>query len=137
MFQFSRIPALALWALGCFQISCSLIATAAETKPIDFNRDIRPILSDKCFACHGFDKGHRQADLRLDVAEGAFDNTRSSIAITPGDISKSEVWSRITTTDPDAIMPPPDSHKELTGCRARTHQTLDRRRCAVRKALVL
>lgn len=114
MFQFSRIPALALWAIIGFQISCCLSATAAETKPIDFNRDIRPILSDKCFACHGFDKGHRQADLRLDVAEGAFDNSRSTIAITPGDISKSEVWSRITTTDPDSIMPPPDSHKELT-----------------------
>lgn len=114
MFQFSRIPALALWAIIGFQISCCLIAAAAETKPIDFNRDIRPILSDKCFACHGFDKGHRQADLRLDVAEGAFDNSRSTIAITPGDISKSEVWSRITTTDPDSIMPPPDSHKELT-----------------------
>lgn len=114
MFQFSRIPALALWAIIGFQISCCLIATAAETKPIDFNRDIRPILSDKCFACHGFDKGHRQADLRLDVAEGAFDNSRSTIAITPGDISKSEVWSRVTTTDPDSVMPPPDSHKELT-----------------------
>lgn len=113
-FSYSR------WVIQCTAACCSLpilllgLLHASEPKPVDFNRDIRPILSDKCFACHGFDPGHRQADLRLDIPEAAFDNARSQVAITPGDLSKSEVWARVTTTDPETIMPPPDSHKELT-----------------------
>lgn len=98
---------------GLHALSLPNLLSATEPKPVDFNRDIRPILSDKCFACHGFDSGHRQADLRLDTAEGAFDAARSPVAITPGDLTKSEVWARITTTDPETVMPPPDSHKEL------------------------
>ena len=87
---------------------------AEDLKPVDFNRDIRPILSDKCFACHGFDPGHRQANLRLDIPEGALDASRVPLAIAPSDINQSEVWARITTKDPETVMPPPDSRKELT-----------------------
>jgi hypothetical protein len=83
---------------------------------ISYNRDVRPILSDNCFACHGFDPKNRKADLRLDTFEGA----TSDGAIVPGDVAKSEVWSRIITGDEDEIMPPPKSHKTLTAAQKNT-----------------
>jgi hypothetical protein len=76
---------------------------------ISFNRDVRPILSDKCFSCHGPDGKHREADLRLDVEKDAKES-----AIIPGDVELSEVILRIISTDPDSQMPPPDSGKSLT-----------------------
>ena len=82
---------------------------------LSFNRDIRPILSDKCFACHGFDAAHRQADLRLDTADGAAATTSSGRpAIKPGDPEGSESWQRIITDDPDLRMPVAESHKTLS-----------------------
>jgi hypothetical protein len=80
------------------------------SEPVSFTRDIRPILSDNCFACHGPDEDTREADLRLDVAESAVD----SGSISPGEIDQSEVWARINSSDPDAIMPPPGSHEKLS-----------------------
>lgn len=80
----------------------------------DFNRDIRPILSDKCFACHGFDEETREADLRLDTEEGAFMDLGGYKAIEPGKPDDSEAWLRIVTDDEDDIMPPKKFHKELT-----------------------
>lgn len=77
---------------------------------VSFVRDIRPILSEHCFACHGPDEATREADLRLDVAEHAMD----SGAITPGDPEASEIWLRMISDDPDTIMPPADSHEKLT-----------------------
>ncbi|TWU04540.1 PSD1 and planctomycete cytochrome C domain-containing protein [Stieleria varia] len=74
-----------------------------------FNRDIRPILSDACFYCHGPDSAHREADLRLDVAEQAHED-----AFIGGDLTQSEAWRRIASEDPDELMPPPDSGKKLT-----------------------
>ena len=87
---------------------------AAQADKVAFNRDIRPILSDNCFACHGFDAKKRKADLRLDTAEGACAVIDGVQAIKPGDLKGSEVWNRINTTDEDDLMPPPDSHKKLT-----------------------
>ncbi|MBL9152734.1 MAG: PSD1 domain-containing protein [Verrucomicrobiales bacterium] len=84
--------------------------TAAEPARLSFNRDIRPILSDNCFACHGFDAKERKADLRLDTAEGAL----ADQAIVPGKPDESEAWLRILSTDPDEVMPPPEFHKTLT-----------------------
>ena len=81
---------------------------------VDFNRDIRPILSDKCFACHGFDEETREADLRLDTKEGAFVDLGGYKAFQPGKPDDSEAWIRITTDDEDDIMPPTDFHKKLT-----------------------
>src|SRR5689334_13821214 len=79
-----------------------LPATLCAQEPLQFNRDIRPILSDKCFACHGFDATHREASLRLDVAEQAYKAGDSGeIAIKPGDPAASEVWKRITAADAD------------------------------------
>lgn len=103
-------------------ISCALVlpvgglANAAE-ESVSFNADIRPILSDKCFSCHGFDKTTREAGLRLDTAEGAYsllDDDSSLRAIVPGDPKASEVWRRITSKDADDVMPPTDFHKPLS-----------------------
>ena len=77
---------------------------------VEFNRDVRPILADNCFFCHGPDAGHRQADLRLDVR----DNAIESAAFVPGDPAESALIERILADDPDERMPPPDSRKELT-----------------------
>lgn len=88
---------------------------AAEATPahVLFNRDIRPILSDTCFPCHGFDAGKRKADLRLDLAEGATALHRGHQAIKGGDLAGSELWRRVTSTDPKIRMPPPSSGKKL------------------------
>lgn len=114
------IPPFARRWIGVFApwIALSVTATihAADPQtPLSFNRDIRPILSDNCFACHGFDSKKRKAGLRLDVSEDAIKpNKDGRIAIKPGDPSQSEVWKRIVTQDADEQMPPPDTHKKLT-----------------------
>jgi hypothetical protein len=88
-------------------------SSAALPDRISFNQHIRPILSDKCFACHGLDAKRRKADLRLDLAEGAYADSDGVRAIVPGDLAKSEAWLRINSKDEDEVMPPPDSHKTL------------------------
>ena len=77
---------------------------------IEFNRDVRPILSDNCFYCHGNDPKHREGKLRLDIREEAL----AKEAFVPGKGKDSELVSRILTDDEDDLMPPPDSHKKLT-----------------------
>src|SRR5688572_27307114 len=86
-------------------------AASAAEPAISFNRDIRPILSDKCFACHGFDAKKRQADLRLDTLEGATEEHDGRRAVVPSDLAKSELWRRVTSSDESEQMPPPDSNK--------------------------
>lgn len=76
---------------------------------LSFNRDIRPLLSDACFHCHGPDPAHREADLRLDVEESAKD-----YAIVAGDLEASDLIARIVSTDPDEVMPPAESGKKLS-----------------------
>ncbi len=85
------------------------VASAAEA--IGFNRDIRPILAEQCFSCHGFDGKHRKAGLRLDTREGALADNDGVRAIVPGSPEKSELWKRLVTKDPEDVMPPPDAHK--------------------------
>ncbi|MFM2217854.1 MAG: hypothetical protein RL240_2172 [Planctomycetota bacterium] len=89
------------------------LVQAAE--PLSYNRDIRPILSDKCFACHGFDEKKREAGLRLDTPEGALSDRDGNRAIVPGKLEESLLVQRILSSDPNDKMPPPDSHKELSG----------------------
>src|SRR5947208_3076740 len=82
---------------------------------IDFNREIRPILSEYCFACHGPDEKARKGKLRFDVKEEAFKPAKSGdIAIAPGDPAHSTLIARITSKDEDEVMPPPESGKKLT-----------------------
>ena len=107
---------LILTALTLGTLTSSLAAEFAPAKPanarkrpIEFNRDIRPILSNKCMACHGPDEKQRKADLRLDDETSA----KASV-IVAGDLKKSELISRIISTDADTQMPPPDSGKALT-----------------------
>ncbi len=87
----------------------------AKPAPVDFNRDIRPIMSDTCFKCHGFDEKTRKGKLRLDVREEALKaGTSGKPAIVPGKPEKSEVIARLFTKDQDDLMPPPNSHKAIT-----------------------
>lgn len=79
---------------------------SAEDDKVDFNQQVMPILSDKCFHCHGPDKGHREADLRLDVREAAI----KAGAIVPGDAQKSEFLVRLFHDDPDELMPPAEAN---------------------------
>src|SRR5438552_3714269 len=78
---------------------------------VSFNQQIRPILADNCFACHGTDAAHRKAKLRLDQAESATADREGVRAIVPGNLEKSELWQRITSPHEDEVMPPPESHK--------------------------
>lgn len=87
---------------------------------LDFNRDIRPILSDNCFACHGFDAHTRKADLRLDTPEGAYAVVDGVQAVKPGSPEKSSIIERIESKDEDEVMPPPESHKKLTAQQVET-----------------
>jgi hypothetical protein len=91
---------------------------AAEA-PLDFNRDVRPILSDRCFSCHGPDGEDRQAGLRLDLRDAAIAELDSgATAVVPGDPTQSEIVTRITSTDPDVVMPPPRFNKPITPAEA-------------------
>jgi hypothetical protein len=88
-------------------------ATSARGKTVDFNRDIQPILSDNCYACHGPDEKKRKAKLRLDTRDGLTRDLGGYSAVKPFDLKSSALWKRITTTDPDDHMPPADSGKSL------------------------
>ena len=84
-----------------------------EAAGINFNRDIRPVLSENCFQCHGPDAANRKADLRLDTREGATEAREGVRAIDPADLAKSELLARITSTDPDTRMQPPEAKSRL------------------------
>ena len=85
------------------------------TEPIDFTRDIRPILANHCFACHGPDHQHREAGLRLDLPQGVTSQLESgAYAVVSGNPEESELVARIFSDDEDKRMPPPETNKELT-----------------------
>lgn len=102
-----------LWT--CLSLSAAVPVTAAELpEVVEFNRDIRPILSDNCFFCHGPDKNKRQADLRLDTEAGLLGAAGSAGAVVPGKPDESPLLQRILTADPETHMPPPSTGKLLT-----------------------
>jgi len=114
-----------LWVLlsGCF-FSCSTelpedVKVAMKELPdqLDYNRHVKPVLSDKCFACHGPDKAKQKGGLRLDLPETAYRKVSKSSglnAIDPGDLADSEFFHRIVSSDPDYVMPTPESHLSLS-----------------------
>jgi hypothetical protein len=95
-----------VWATGWIPA----IANGSDDLPIDFNRQIRPLLAENCFYCHGQDANHRAADLRLDLAEEAY----AGGALVPHDPDASELMARILDDDPATQMPPPHSNRRLT-----------------------
>ena len=100
-----------LWMAMIVRPEC---VAALEPETLSFNIHVRPILSDKCFACHGFDSKKRQAELRLDTSQGSRENHNGRAAIVGKDLAASEMWRRITTTDESELMPPAESHKTLS-----------------------
>lgn len=102
--------------LPIFGVGLAFLGDGALGREVSFNRDVRPILSDRCFACHGPDAHERKGDLRLDQPdgkEGAYRTHKGITAIAPGSLEDSELWYRITTTEKDEVMPPPKAHKKL------------------------
>ncbi|MFO0892060.1 MAG: DUF1553 domain-containing protein [Isosphaeraceae bacterium] len=94
-----------------FAVLCVLpIGTARAAEKLEYNRDIRPILAENCFACHGPDSAARKADLRLDQREAAI----AAGALKPGDPDESELIARVNSSDADEVMPPPSLNKTLT-----------------------
>ena len=108
-----------VWLTACrssVEKPADVVAAEANLpEKVDYNLHVKPILSDRCFACHGPDKAKQQAGLRLDTPEGAYEALAESgkKAIVPGDLAGSELFHRITTTDPDQVMPTPKSNLSL------------------------
>src|SRR6187397_1510460 len=106
-------------AIAAFIAGCALWVApgvfAASPAKVDFNYHIKPLLSDRCFACYGPDEKGRKGKLRLDTQEGAFKALDDGMfVIKRGDLAHSELARRITSTDPDEIMPPPKSNLSLS-----------------------
>src|SRR5437870_1249216 len=107
--KYSRILVVSVLA------GAALGGMAGRAASLEFNRDIRPILSENCFPCHGADSAARKAGLRLDRFEEAIAPRKDNPpAIVPGKAEASGMVRRITATDPDDLMPPPKTHKVLT-----------------------
>ena len=107
--RFSTIYFLAGLLLG------PLVSTAGAANPVDFQREIRPLLSNACFRCHGPDDQARKGKLRLDSREHAVKGGRSGDpAFVPGKANEGEAIRRMLSTDPKKMMPPPNAAKKLT-----------------------
>ena len=99
-----------------FLVLCGVSTALGETPvpaTIDFNRDVRPILSENCYFCHGPDKNKRKADLRLDTHDGLFVPLKDHPPVVAGDVNRSELLARIIDPDPAQRMPDPKSNKKL------------------------
>lgn len=106
-----------LWVAGVslWVLAVPLAQPVNGATPVDFSRDILPVLSDRCFACHGPDENARKGRLRLDTQEGALGRGRSrETAVVPGDSAGSEVIRRLLSEDPEERMPPPESHRTVS-----------------------
>ncbi len=119
LFSNLLLPACLFMISSCGQVDMPedvAAAYASLPEEIDFNRDVKRILSDKCFACHGPDAKKQKADLRLDIPEASYTKvTESGLkAIKPGNLRRSEVIHRILSNDPEYKMPTPESHLTLT-----------------------
>lgn len=101
---------------GCLMFLLLMQSLSADDQDpvVSFTRDVRPILANACFHCHGPDDSFREAELRLDVREGFFEDRGGYVAVTPGDLDSSALIHRILSQDPDEVMPPHSSNKSLT-----------------------
>ncbi len=110
------ITAILLTGCGADSSEQGLLTVNKVPDKVDFNFHVKPILSDKCFACHGPDMANQKADLRLDTEEGAFKTLLESggYPIVAGDLEHSMVYKRITTSDPELKMPPPEFNVTLS-----------------------
>lgn len=112
------LPGIVQFTVRAAALCCGLAAVLSavgDDTAIGFNQDIRPILADHCFQCHGVDSAARKADLRLDLRSEAVRERDGIIPISPGNPDESEVIRRILSDDPDDVMPPPDHPFPLTG----------------------
>ena len=98
---------------------CAVASSSVSAEEVSFSRDVLPVLSDRCFHCHGPDETHREAELRLDVESDAKLGRGGYAAVSPGSLEESELWRRITSNDNDELMPPPDSHREPLSAKER------------------
>jgi hypothetical protein len=105
---------IAIFCLDGRSFAVDAVDAAKLPSRLQFNRDIRPILAENCFACHGFDGASREADLRLDSRDGAISTKNGQAAIVPKEPESSLLIERIHSSDPDEMMPPPHSGKQLT-----------------------
>ena len=106
MMRIGRMHACYFGGAMAMLLPCISIADDATTR-VDFNRQIRPILSESCYQCHGPDQNKRKADLRLDRREGIFRSADGTTVVVPGKPDESELLARIASTDPELRMPPP------------------------------
>ncbi|NBU11594.1 MAG: DUF1549 domain-containing protein, partial [Proteobacteria bacterium] len=112
---FTRFSLFGGLALALALPARAAVFNATKPAPVDFSRDIRPIMSDTCFKCHGFDDKARKGKLRLDLREEALKaGTSGKPAIVPGKPEKSELIARLFTKSADDLMPPASVHKEIT-----------------------
>jgi Protein of unknown function (DUF1553)/Protein of unknown function (DUF1549)/Planctomycete cytochrome C len=99
----------------CILVAFIMPPIVAQDAPVDFGRQIRPLLAEKCFQCHGLDDGARETDLRMDTNDGLFTPLDSGgVGIVGGDLSESLIYQRLTTEDEDEHMPPVDSEKQFS-----------------------
>lgn len=116
--RFSSSQGIAMWRVVCVSAVAVLLAGPGAVRaagPVEFSRDVRPLLSDRCYLCHGPDATTREAGLRLDSHKDALAELKSGgFAIVPGKLQESAIWERINSTDPDLKMPPADSGKSLS-----------------------
>src|SRR5436305_10297972 len=105
--------------LGIVAILC-VVSTVTAAPPVDYDRDVLPVLSDNCYKCHGPDQNARKVDLRLDTKDGAFRVKDGKAVIVAGKTASSELVRRITSHDPEEMMPPPKSQRKLTAAQIET-----------------
>ena len=114
MLKMKSLPKILLPVLSLLALNASGLKTWASSDEIHFNKDILPILSKHCIACHGPDKAQRKADLRLDTKQGLFSSLDGLSVVSPGAPDKSLLVERIQAHDPDEIMPPPEAKNPMT-----------------------
>jgi mono/diheme cytochrome c family protein len=97
-------------------VAAAIVPATSAAEKLQYNRDVRPILAENCFACHGPDSAARKGDLRIDKRDDAVDFG----AIVPGKPDESPLVARVHSTDPEEMMPPPATKKKLTAAQKET-----------------